>query len=250
MASREDMSTSFGKMAAAYEVGRPGYPLAAVEWMLEPAVTPGNRTRVADVGAGTGKLTRTILAAGADVVAIDPDAEMLAALSAELPGVPALTGTAEALPVPDGSLDAVLLGQAWHWVEPAKGSAEIARVLRPGGVLGLVWNIRDDRQRWVAAMTAIMHESNAEVMMAEGGPVVAAPFAGIEERRFEWSRPMTADRLLAMARSRSYLITAAETQRARIEGELLDLFGELPALADGGTIELPYVTHAFRALRP
>ncbi|KAA9110149.1 class I SAM-dependent methyltransferase [Microbacterium rhizomatis] len=250
MASREDMSTSFGRMVGEYEAGRPGYPLAAVAWMLEPATITGNPLRAADVGAGTGKLTRVLAETGADVIAVDPDADMLAALRAELPDVPTLAGTAEQIPVPDGSLDAVVLGQAWHWVDPVAGSAEVGRTLRPGGVLGLVWNIRDDRAEWVARMTEIMHQSNAEIMMSEGGPRVTAPFGPLEEARFEWSRPMTADRLLAMARSRSYLITATADDRARIEGDLLDLFDELPELSSGGEIELPYVTRAFRAVRP
>jgi SAM-dependent methyltransferase len=249
MASREDMSTSFGRQAGAYEAGRPGYPLEAVEWMLAPAAAEDHRARVADVGAGTGKLTRALVESGADVVAVDPDSEMLAALRTALPAVPTFVGTAEALPIPDSSMDAVVLGQAWHWVDPPSASKEVARVLRPAGVLGLVWNIRDDREPWVARMTAIMHGSNAEIMMVEGGPRVVAPFGELESRLFEWSRPMTADRLLAMARSRSYLITAPDVVRSRIEGALRDLFAELPALADGGSIELPYVTHAFRALR-
>ncbi|WP_375383816.1 class I SAM-dependent methyltransferase [uncultured Microbacterium sp.] len=250
MASRDDMSTSFGRMVGEYEAGRPGYPLEAVEWMLEPVATAAPPLRVADVGAGTGKLTRVLAEFGADVIAVDPDADMLAALRAEHPAVPALAGTAERLPVPDASLDAVVLGQAWHWVEPVAGSVEVARALRPGGALGLVWNIRDDRAPWVARMTEIMHQSNAEIMIAEGGPRVAEPFGALAEARFEWSRPMTADRLLAMARSRSYLITAAPEDRARIEGDLLDLFGQLPELAGGGQIELPYVTRAFRTIRP
>jgi len=250
MASREEMSTSFGRAAEAYQAGRPEYPAAAVEWMLRPVTEVHPFPRVADVGAGTGKLTRALVDHDAEVVAIDPDAEMLAALRADVPGVPTFLGTAEHLPLPDAALDAVVLGQAWHWVEPSSASAEVARVLRPGGVLGLVWNIRDDRVAWVAQMTAIMHGSNAEIMIADGGPRIGAPFDSLEVARFEWSRPMTAERLLAMARSRSYLITASEADRDRIEGELRALFADLPELADGGSIDLPYLTHAFRAVRP
>lgn len=244
------MARSFGRQAASYEAGRPGYPLAAVEWMLEAVTTAGRRPRVADVGAGTGKLTRVVVETGAEVVAVDPDAEMLAALRAELPAVPTAIGTAESLPLADDSLDAVVLGQAWHWVDPVAASHEIGRVVRAGGALGLVWNIRDEREPWVARMTQIMHGSNAEVMMHEGGPRVAAPFPALQERLFAWSRPMTADRLMAMARSRSYLITAPAEDRARVEAELLALFGSLPALAGGGAIDLPYLTHAFRTTRP
>ncbi|WP_341998320.1 class I SAM-dependent methyltransferase [Microbacterium sp. LWH7-1.2] len=149
MASREEMSLSFGAAAGAYESGRPGYPREAVDWMLPPVREPGRALRVADVGAGTGKLTRTIVEAGAEVVAIDPDADMLAALREHVHGVPTFVGTAERMPLPDASVDAVLLGQAWHWVDPVAASAEVGRVLRQRGVLGLVWNTRDGSDPWV-----------------------------------------------------------------------------------------------------
>ena len=150
MASREEMSLSFGAAAGAYESGRPDYPREAVDWMLAPVRAHDRALRVADVGAGTGKLTRTIVEAGAEVVAIDPDPGMLAALREHVHGVPTFVGTGERMPLPDASLDAVLLGQAWHWVDPVAASAEAARVLRAGGVLGLVWNIRDESDPWVA----------------------------------------------------------------------------------------------------
>jgi len=137
-------STSFGRAAAAYESGRPGYPSAAVEWLLAPVREQGRALRVADVGAGTGKLTRAVVELGADVVAIDPDATMLASLRDNVRGIPTFAGTAEDLPLPDSGLDAVVMGQAWHWVEPDAGSREVGRVLRAGGVLGLIWNIRGD----------------------------------------------------------------------------------------------------------
>jgi ubiquinone/menaquinone biosynthesis C-methylase UbiE len=101
--------------------------------------------RVADVGAGTGKLTRVVAGLGAEVVAIDPDAAMLAELAARVPDVPTFVGTGERIPLTDASADAVVFGQAWHWVDPDAASAEVGRVLRPGGVLGLIWNVRDER---------------------------------------------------------------------------------------------------------
>jgi SAM-dependent methyltransferase len=245
MVSHDDPSRSFGAAADLYQAGRPEYPAEAVAWMLEPV---GAHPRVVDVGAGTGKLTRAVLAAGAeDVTAIDPDPLMLARLRVELPDVPAHEGTAESLPLPDDSADAVVLGQAWHWVDPAAGSREIGRVLRAGGVLGLIWNIRDARVGWVARMSEIMHNSNAEEMIASGGPRVEAPFTEIESRSWGWSRAMTRSELLAMARSRSYLITAQPDDRARIEDGLTALFDEIGAIGDA-TVELPYVTTAFRAV--
>ncbi|WP_226532494.1 class I SAM-dependent methyltransferase [Microbacterium paraoxydans] len=243
----EEMATSFGAQAGDYEVGRPEYPFDAVAWMLEKM--PVGSRRIADVGAGTGKLTRVLTAAPeAEVVAIDPDPQMLAALRSAVPGVPTFAGTAECLPLPDASLDAVVLGQAWHWVDPVAGSVEIGRAVRSGGVLGLIWNIRDERVSWVHRLTEIMHGSNAEIMMAGGGPEVAPPFGALEEESWEWVRPITRDHLHRMASSRSYVITASAEEKARIRREMDALFDEL-GLDDEGVIALPYVTRAFRATR-
>lgn len=147
MATHDEMATSFGAAADAYERGRPGYPAEAVAWLLERA---GAHPRVADIGAGTGKLTRVVAEHAGGVVAVDPDAAMLAALRRALPGVETLVGAAEDVNLPDESLDAVVLGQAWHWVDPVAGSAEVGRILKPGGTLGLVWNLRDTDVPWVA----------------------------------------------------------------------------------------------------
>ena len=243
----DGLSRSFGAEAHNYELGRPDYPFEAVAWMLEPL--PADSHRIADVGAGTGKLTRVLAKApGAEVVAIDPDAEMLAALRAGVPGVPTFAGTAEQLPLPDASVDAVVLGQAWHWVDPVRGSEEVGRVLRGGGVLGLIWNIRDERVDWVRRLTDIMHGSHAEVMLAGGGPVVAPPMGALEEHTWEWARPITRDLLHRMAASRSYIITAPDEEKQRIRREMDALFDEL-GLAEGATIELPYVTRAYRSVK-
>lgn len=241
-------ATSFGAEADTYEASRPDYPFEAVAWMLE-GLAPGAR-RVADVGAGTGKLTRVLVEApDAEVVAIDPDPAMLAKLRETVPGVPTFAGTAESLPLPDASLDAVVLGQAWHWVDPARASAEVARVLRPGGTLGLIWNARDGRVDWVRRFTEIMHASAAEEMLAAGGPVVAAPFGELESERWEWLRPMTRAQLHRMADSRSHLITASAEDRSRIHADMDALFDEL-RVAEDATIDLPYVTWAYRVSRP
>ncbi|WP_100813708.1 class I SAM-dependent methyltransferase [Microbacterium lacus] len=247
MSDREQMSMSFGRAAAIYEAGRPEYPAAAVEWMLEPVVAR-SPLRVADVGAGTGKLTRALLAVGAEVVAVDPDPAMLDQLRAGLPHVRTVEGQAERMPLPDASVDAVVLGQAWHWVDPDAGSREIGRVLTPGGVLGLVWNIRDEHVPWVARLTEIMHGSNAEQLIADGGPRVAEPFEALERREWTWTRRMSPQAVLDMVRSRSYVITAEPEERARIEREVADHLGQHPSPEADGSIDMPYVTHAFRAV--
>ncbi|MFG6401878.1 class I SAM-dependent methyltransferase [Microbacterium sp. P04] len=249
MAEREEMARVFGTAAATYEAGRPDYPREAVEWMLQPARTADRAPRVADVGAGTGKLTRVAADLGAEIVAVDPDAQMLETFRLHVPGVPTFVGSAEELPLPDCSLDAVIVGQAWHWVQPDAASAEIARVLRPGGVLGLIWNIRDEHIAWVKRLTEVMSLSNAERMLAEGAPPVSAPFAAGEHRTWHWSRPMTRDTLFAMAHSRSYVLTATPEERDRIDLELGRLCDDIGAVGEA-TVDLPYATEAFRFVRP
>ncbi|QKJ19078.1 class I SAM-dependent methyltransferase [Microbacterium hominis] len=252
MASREEMSLSFGAAAAAYESGRPDYPRAAVEWMLAPVREPGRSVRAADVGAGTGKLTRAIVEIGADVVAIDPDADMLAALRARVHGVPTFVGAAERLPLPDAALDAVLIGQAWHWVDAAAAAREVARVLRAGGVLGLVWNIRDESDPWVARLSTAIRPSNAERMLAEGGPRLAAPFGRADRAVWRWTNRQTRAVFLDMVASRSHVITAPEAERARILSAASELFDERCRLDGSGLeiVEIPYRTEAYRAVRP
>lgn len=252
MASREEMSLSFGAAAGAYESGRPDYPREAVDWMLAPVRRHDRALRAADVGAGTGKLTRTIVETGAEVVAIDPDPEMLAALREHVHGVPTFVGTAERMPLPDASVDAVLLGQAWHWVDPAPASAEAGRVLRAGGVLGLVWNIRDESDPWVARLTAAMHGSHAEQMLAGDGVVVAEPFDRVEERTWTWTRSVTRSALLDMAASRSYVITASDADRSAILAAVGRLFDErfITEATGAEVVDLPYVTRAYRGIRP
>ncbi|WP_234988187.1 class I SAM-dependent methyltransferase [Demequina sp. NBRC 110056] len=234
---------SFGAAAADYERGRPGYPADAVAWMVGASPL----AVVADVGAGTGKLTRALVAAGHGVIAVDPDPQMLAALAAAVPEAGRVEGTAERLPLAAQSADAVVLGQAWHWVDVAEGSAEIARVLRPGGTLGLVWNIRDESVPWVAELTKAMHGSAAERLLAGDGPRVGAPFPALEERSWSWVRTMAVSDLQAMVRSRSYYLEADAHRRAVIDEAVLRIGS---AVARDGTIDLPYVTRAFRTTRP
>lgn len=237
--SDADKALSFGAAAGEYDRARPEYPIEAVQWLL-----PDGPRQVADVGAGTGKLTAVLQAAGHEVTAVDPDEKMLAALTARYPGTPTLVGTGESLPLPDGSVDAVTFGQAWHWVDPALASAEAARVLRPGGVLALLWNIRDETVPWVKELGEVMHPSNAEIMISADAVVVAPPFGPAEHTTMTWSTAFDVDGLLDLAASRSYVITATPERRIEIMDGVRAL-AEREADADGRVV-MPYRTHVFR----
>ncbi|MFW2513962.1 class I SAM-dependent methyltransferase [Demequina sp. SO4-13] len=235
-------ATSFGAAAGDYERGRPGYPADAVAWLL-----PASPRRVLDLGAGTGKLTALVAAVADHVVAVDPDPAMLDTLSQSLPDVVTSVGRAESIPLPDASMDAVVLGQAWHWVDTDAASTEIARVLRPGGTLGLVWNIRDSREPWVARLGNAMRGSAAEQLIEGEGPRVGPPLDGLERRTWEWVRRTDAGGVRAMARSRSHYIMGDQEYRARVDRDVEAVLAGLQS--PEREVLLPYVTHAYRAYR-
>jgi SAM-dependent methyltransferase len=150
----EAAQRGFARQADAYERGRPTYPPEAIAWLID-ALRLGPERVAVDVGAGTGKLTRALVQSGATLIAVEPVAEMRAVLERELPEVRALGGTAESLPLDDGSVDAVVVGQAFHWFDAPAALAEFHRVLGAGGRLGLVWNVRDRRQQLQRAIDEI-----------------------------------------------------------------------------------------------
>jgi SAM-dependent methyltransferase len=233
----------FGEVAAVYERGRPDYPAAAVSWLLADAPA-----RVVDLGAGTGKLTRALVGRAPSVIAVEPDPGMRRVLADHLPGVRVLDGTGEHLPLPDGCADAVVVGQAWHWVDPARAVPEVARVLRAGGTLGLVWNDRDERDPWVAALSDLLEEYGTS---PDAGyqPIVGAPFGVLETSEWEWTNPVTVDTVIDMITSRSYVIALAEARRSELVGRLRDLAA---GAADPvtGLVPVRYVTRGYRAVRP
>jgi ubiquinone/menaquinone biosynthesis C-methylase UbiE len=235
-------ANSFGAAASTYERARPGYPEAAVDWLL-PAGTP----RVVDLGAGTGKLTRLIAARGADVTAVDPSEGMLEQLRQALPNVAALPGSAEQIPLADGSVDAVVVAQAWHWVDVPRASAEVARVLRPGGRLGLIWNHRDERVDWVRALTDVTSRGIDHNATDPSNPEFGPQFGQIEYFVAEWSKTMTPAGLLELIASRSYFIVASEDEREQMRTAIQDLLETHPQLAGRDEFELPYLTYASRA---
>jgi ubiquinone/menaquinone biosynthesis C-methylase UbiE len=241
-----DQVRSFDRVAGAYQRARPSYPAAAVEWALEAA--PGRR--VVDLAAGTGKLTAVLLAAGADVVAVEPLANMRAELERALPSVRALAGTAERIPLPDGSADAVFVGQAFHWFDGPAALAEIARVLVPGGGLGLLWNQRDDHVPWVAELTTVMLGAG-DVLSAsrEIAPLETDLFSAVERREFPNPVQFDRARLREWASSTSRIAVLPEAEREAALAAVMRLADEHPALAGRCTFAMPFVAVVVRATR-
>ncbi len=237
--SGQDRSLSFGAEAAAYERGRPSYPPEAIDWLLA-----SDASKVLDLGAGTGKLTTRLVERGLDVVAVDPIPEMLELLSSSLPDTPALLGTAEEIPLPDDSVDTVLVAQAWHWFDPERAVKEVARVLRPGGRLGLVWNTRDERLGWVKDLGHIIGQEHDPFSSTVS---LSEPFTGVERHQVEWTNYLTPQALIDLVASRSYCITSPEKVRTRTLDRVRELLATHPALANSSGLALPYVTVCIRA---
>ncbi len=223
-----------------YDRIRPGYPDDAVDWLL-----PANARTAADLGAGTGKYTAALAARGLQVVAVDPSADMLAQLQRKLPGVTTVVGTAEDTGIAGASMDVVTVAQAWHWTDPLRASTEVARILKPGGVLGLVWNQLDTGVPWVHRLTRIMHAG--DVLKPDFRPRIGPEFSGLEGHDTRWQDPLSTLDVMELAKTRSYYLRANEATRtkvlANLDWYLHDHLGHSP----GAPIGLPYLTHSWRA---
>ena len=250
--------SSFGAAAAAYAEHRPGYAEAAVRWALEP-VQDGQPVRVADVGAGTGKLTVTLVGLGAEVTAVEPDPQMLAELRRTMPEVRSVPGSAEEIPLPDASLDAVLAGQAMHWFDMDRALPEIARVLRPGGVLAGLWNVDDDRVGWVAGLAEMSKRKSSITLTTWRGSAAKSRqeqllgeasdlFSTAEVGEFGHGQTRTADSLLATIGTHSHLLVMEEAERARLLARVGDFLRSQPETAHG-EFTLPLVTVGLRVRR-
>jgi SAM-dependent methyltransferase len=241
---RKERSLSFGAEAAAYGRGRPSYPPAALDWLLAPEA--GSPVRdVLDLGAGTGKLTARLIERGLNVVAVDPLPELLEVLRATLPDTSALLGTAEQIPLPDNSVDAVLVAQAWHWFDPELAVAEVVRVLRPGGRLGLLWNMRDERLGWVRDFGRIVKLENDWANLKVDLP---PPLTDVRTHQVEWTNYITPQTLIDYVVSRSYCITSPADVRTRTLDDVRNLLATHPALANAQGIAMPYITVCGRAI--
>jgi SAM-dependent methyltransferase len=233
----------FGSSAEAYERGRPGYPAEAVEWLRE-RLDLGQGRRVIDLAAGTGKLSRALAATGAEVVAVEPVEEMRALIDAPIRSV---EGTAERIPLPDSSADAVTVAQAFHWFDGEAALAEIHRVLRPGGHLVLVWNVRLLDDPGQAAVEELISPYTGEIPRHRSGewrkPIEASEkFGPLEERGFPNDQSLDADVLVDRVASTSAIAALDTAEREA-------LLERVRALAAGGPVTLRYLCEVQLARR-
>ena len=241
----------FAARAETYALGRPSYPPAVTQWLAD-GLKLGRGKTVVDLGSGTGKFLPFLAATGAKIIAVEPVDAMRARLQAEYPAVRTEVGSATAIPLEDACVDAIVCAQAFHWFATNEALDEIHRVLKPGGFLGLVWNVRDDSLPWVAALAAIMTPYEAGVPRQASGAwrklFPANGFGPLDETRI--AHPghrgspdaVIVDRILSV----SFIAALPARERAKLEGQLRDLIAATLELAGQGEATLPYATIAAR----
>jgi SAM-dependent methyltransferase len=232
----------FDTTAGAYERARPDYPPEAVE-ALAAALALGPGTTTVDLGAGTGKLTRLLVPTGSTVVAVEPLAGRRAELARAVPGVEIREGTAQALPLGDATVDAVVAAQAFHWFADGDALAEIHRVLRPGGGLGLVWNVHDQSVPWVARFSEVLEPHAAAIPRHRSGAwreVLEASglFTDLEERRFRHAQVVDPVSIRDRVGSISFVAVLPEPERQALLAEVAALVESQPP-----PVTIPYDTH-------
>ncbi len=244
-----EAAKGFAKEALAYARGRPEYPVAVDQWLRDALQLDEERT-VVDLGAGTGKFTRRLLATGANIIAVEPVSQMLAQLTLILPDVAARSGTAENIPVNDGAVDAVVCAQSFHWFASKTALAEIRRVLKPGGHLGLIWNVRNEAVDWCAAMTAIVAPYEGDAPRYRSGEwrkvFPAEGFGPLREERFRNGHTGDPEQVIVeRVLSTSFIAALPRTQQLIVAARLRDLIAMTPALNRREEVTVPYQTVAF-----
>jgi ubiquinone/menaquinone biosynthesis C-methylase UbiE len=236
-------SRSFELVADVYERARPEYPPEAVSWLAEKLGLAPGRT-VLDLGAGTGKLTRALVPTGARVIAVEPGERMLDELRRAVPGVEALRGAAEAIPLADDSVDAITVGQAFHWFRHDEAVPELHRVLGPGGSVALIWNSRDQErplQRELSELIRpLMPPARPPVGHSVRGLEESELFGPVERRTFPFLQQLDADRLVDRIASVSFVAAAPADAQAELERRLREIVA-----AEGGSVEFAYLTEVY-----
>ena len=247
-------ATAFERAATVYEHSRPGYPAEAVDWLTD-ALELGPGRRVADLAAGTGKLTRELLGSGADVIAVEPVAAMRQTLAATMPPAPdgrrvsVVAAVAQALPVGDGRLDAVTVAQGFHWFATRGTVIELHRVIRPGGGLGLLWNHRDPRDRLQGGLTTLMEPWRGDTPSYDSGQWRRALepfdlFGPGGEFHVPWRQPVDVDGVADRVASVSFIAVMSDTNRSRLLDDVRALAAEMPP-----PLSLAYVADVFTYAR-
>ncbi|HJW23111.1 MAG TPA: class I SAM-dependent methyltransferase [Candidatus Limnocylindrales bacterium] len=249
MAIHPSAAKGFQAGAEAYERGRPAYAPEAVDRLIAE-LGIGSASRVLDLAAGTGKLTRMLLATGAAIVAVEPVGGMRRAFVKAVPGVEILDGTAESIPLADASVDAVTVGQAFHWFDGDRALPEIRRALRPGGGLGLIWQARDPVRPWIERLNEIIDradDGHPRFRTAEWRAAFerSTLFGPLEEAAYGTVQRGSAELFVDRVASISYVAALPGDRRAAVLDEVRDLLAGDPDTAGREAIELPYVAHVY-----
>jgi SAM-dependent methyltransferase len=255
----EVAARGFGAQAEAYDRARPSYPPDAVAWLIDRlGIGPGRQ--IVDLAAGTGKMTSLLADSGADLIAVEPVGSMRDRLHDRLrdrlPKVPVLAGVAEALPLADKSVDAVVVAQAFHWFDARQAMAEIARVVRPGGHLGLIWNARDRSLEWVDQVWSVMDRVERSAPWradgtnpGDGGAArteryLAGPsdsnWAPWVEATFFHVHYSTPDDVLDRMRSVSHIAVLPAAGQRRVLNEIRTILNDHPQTSQKATVGIPY----------
>ncbi|MDQ0139821.1 class I SAM-dependent methyltransferase [Cupriavidus necator] len=243
----------FASQADTYARGRPEYPAEIDAWLRGALGLHAGRA-VLDLGAGTGKFTRWLVQTGAAVTAVEPVAQMRAQLAAAVAPAQALEGSAEAIPLADASVDAVVCAQAFHWFANAQALAEIRRVLRPDGRLGLVWNVRDESVDWVAQLTAIMAPYEGDAPRFHKGDwkrcFPAGGFGPLALHSLPYTHVGPPQRVIIdRVMSVSFIASLPLPEQARVRARLLALIDQHPDLSGRAEVAFPYRTEAYHCER-
>ncbi len=243
----------YQKAADTYVRGRPDYPVAVMDWLTD-ALGIGPDSKVLELGAGTGKFTSLLSQTGATVWALDPVPEMLTALGEAYPSIKTITAQAEAIPLDDQSVDVVVCAQSFHWFANQTALSEIKRVLKPGGRLGLIWNRRDQRTPWVAALTEIMRPYEGDAPRHDKGDwKVLFPTNGltpltqmtIPHGHTGPAEQVIIDRIMSV----SFIAALPDADQDKVRAAIVALIAATPDLAGQNPVTFPYVTTAYHAIR-
>ena len=260
MSSAKERATAFGAAAGEYDRYRIGVPDAVVDLLL-----PGDLEAVLDLGAGTGAMTRRLVGRAKRVYAVDIDPRMLAVLGEACPGVLVYEGTAERIPLADGSVDAVVVASAWHWMEPGTAIPEVARVLRPAGQLIIVWNRRDRSVPWVAELEGArmritggddLVEERIRHFLDDDWLPESALFERVVIEDLRWNASVTREDVARMMTTYGAYISAPEDRKPEMLRKLIDYVNADERIipvdsgdGDDALVKLPMVCHVWRATR-